>query len=51
MPKNTLVWAGLSVTDNPKDGEKVVTEVVKEAVNEMRKQGLAKEQANSAPGR
>ena len=42
VPKNTLVWAGLSVTDNPKDGQKVVTEVVKEAVNEMRKQGLAR---------
>ena len=37
-----LVWAGLSETENPKDGQKVVAEVVKEAVNEMRKQGLAK---------
>ena len=42
VPKNTLVWAGLSVTENPKDGPKVVTEVVKEAVNEMRKQGLVR---------
>lgn len=42
VPKNTLVWAGLSVTENPKDGAKVVTEVVKEAVNEMRKQGLVR---------
>jgi hypothetical protein len=42
VPKNTLVWAGVSVTENPKDGQKVVTEVVKEAVNEMRKQGLAR---------
>ena len=42
VPKNALVWAGLSETENPKDGQKVVTEVVKEAVNEMRKQGLAK---------
>ena len=41
VPKNALVWAGLSVTENPKDGAKVVAEVVKEAVNEMRKQGLA----------
>ena len=41
VPKNALLWAGLSVTDNPKDGQKVVAEVVKEAVNEMRKQGLA----------
>jgi hypothetical protein len=42
VPKNALMWAGLSETENPKDGQKVVTEVVKEAVNEMRKQGLAK---------
>lgn len=42
VPKNALVWAGVSVTENPKDGQKVVTEVVKEAVNEMRKQGLAR---------
>jgi hypothetical protein len=42
VPKNTLVWAGLSETENPKDGQRVVTEVVKEAVSEMRKQGLAK---------
>ena len=42
VPKNALMWAGLSVTENPKDGRKVVAEVVKEAVNEMRKQGLAR---------
>ena len=42
VPKNKLVWAGLSNTENPKDGQKVVEEVVKEAVNEMRKQGLVK---------
>jgi hypothetical protein len=41
VTKNALVWAGLSVTENPKDGAKVVAEVVKEAVSEMRKQGLA----------
>jgi hypothetical protein len=40
VPKNALVWAGQSVTENPKDGRKVVEEVVKEAVAEMRKQGL-----------
>ena len=42
VPRNTLVWAGLSETENPKDGQRVVTEVVKEAVSEMRKRGLAK---------
>jgi hypothetical protein len=41
VPKDALMWAGLSVTENPKDGRKVITEVVKEAVKEMRKQGLA----------
>jgi hypothetical protein len=40
VPKNALVWAGVSTTENPKDGQKVVTEVVKEAAAEMRKQGL-----------
>ena len=44
VPKNSLVWAGLSETENPKDGQKVVAEVVKEAVNEMRKQGLLRKQ-------
>jgi hypothetical protein len=47
VPKNRLMWAGLSVTDNPKDGAKVIAEVVKEAVNEMRKQGLAKKTASA----
>jgi len=42
VPKNTLIWAGLATTDNPKDPRQVVAEVVKEAVNEMRKQGLAR---------
>lgn len=44
VPNNSLVWAGLSETENPKDGQKVVAEVVKEAVNEMRKQGLLRKQ-------
>ena len=42
VPKNQLMWAGLSETENPKEGAKVVAEVVKEAVNEMRKQGLVR---------
>jgi hypothetical protein len=44
VPKNALVWAGVSETDNPKDGQRVVAEVVKKAVDEMRKQGLLKKQ-------
>jgi hypothetical protein len=42
VPKNTLLWAGLSETENPKEPAKVIEEVVREAVSEMRKQGLAK---------
>lgn len=42
VPKNTLLWAGLSETDNPKEAAKVIEEVVKEAVKEMHDQGLAK---------
>ena len=42
VPKNTLLWAGLSETENPKEPAKVIEEVVREAVSEMRKQGLAR---------
>jgi hypothetical protein len=41
VPKNALVWAGVSDTENPKEASKVVAEVVKEAANELKKQGLA----------
>lgn len=42
VPKNTLLWAGVSETENPKEPAKVIEEVVREAVSEMRKQGLVK---------
>jgi hypothetical protein len=42
VPKNALLWAGLSETENPQEPAKVIEEVVREAVSEMRKQGLAK---------
>jgi hypothetical protein len=42
VPKNVLLWAGVSETDNPKEASKVIAEVVKEAVKEMHDQGLAK---------
>jgi hypothetical protein len=42
MAKNSLVWAGVSETDDPKEAGKVIAEVVKEAVKEMHDQGLAK---------
>jgi hypothetical protein len=41
VPKNSLLWAGMSETQNPKDGAAVVAEVVKQAVKEMKEQGLA----------
>jgi hypothetical protein len=41
VPRNSLLWAGVSTSDNPKTARAVVEEVVKEAVNEMEKQGLA----------
>lgn len=44
---NALVWAGMSTTENPKSGQAVVAEVVKEAVKEMQKQGLARAQTKS----
>ncbi len=43
VPKNALVWAGMSETENPKTGAAVVAEVVKEAAKEMKKQGLARQ--------
>lgn len=41
VPSNTLLWAGVSTSDNPKTGRAVVEEVVKAAAAEMEKQGLA----------
>jgi len=42
VPKNTLLWAGLSTSDNPKSAQEVVGDTVKEAVKELREQGLAR---------
>jgi hypothetical protein len=42
VPRDALIWAGVSETRNPKAAGDVVAEVVKEAVKEMRKQGLAR---------
>ena len=41
VPKNVLLWAGMSETENPKNAAAVVAEVVKEAAKELKKQGLA----------
>lgn len=40
VPKNLLLWAGVSETKNPKDARKLLADLVKEAAKEMRKQGL-----------
>jgi hypothetical protein len=42
VPKNVLLWAGMSETENPKNAAAVVAEVVKEAAKELKKQGLAR---------
>ena len=47
VPGNALVWAGMSTTDNPKNGQAVVADVVEQAVKELQKQGLASEHKKS----
>ena len=42
VPRNSLIWAGVSTTDNPKSARDIVEEVVREAVKEMEKQGLTR---------
>jgi hypothetical protein len=44
VSRNALVWAGVSTSDNPKSARDVVEEVVRDAVREMQKQGLATSQ-------
>ena len=45
VPRDTLLWAGVSTSDNPKSARNVVEEVVREAVKEMEKQGLTRKGA------
>jgi hypothetical protein len=42
VPKDTLLWAGVSETKNPKDARMFMSELVKTIVKEMQKEGLAK---------
>ena len=44
LPRNQLMWAAVSETRNPRDLRGFVEELVKESVEEMQKQGLAKRQ-------
>ena len=40
LTKAKLVWAGMSEKTNPKDAQKIVQELVKAIVDEMRKEGF-----------
>lgn len=40
VPRNTLLWAGVSETKNPKQLGKFVEDLAKETVKELHKQGL-----------
>jgi hypothetical protein len=42
VPRNQLLWAAVSETKNPTTLQRFVEELVKEAVKELHKQGLAK---------
>jgi hypothetical protein len=41
VPRNELVWAGVSETKNPKQLQKFIEDLAKECVKELHKQGLA----------
>jgi hypothetical protein len=42
VPKNALLWAGVSETKNPKDARTFMKDLVTAVVKEMQKEGLAK---------
>lgn len=42
VPRNTLLWAAVSETRDPKNLQRFVTDLVKESVKELHKQGLAR---------
>ena len=45
VPRNQLLWAAVTETNNPRDLRAFVEELVKESVEEMQKQGLARRQS------
>ena len=45
VPKNKLLWAGVTETTNPKDAGKIIKDVVSATVKEMNKQGLIRKGA------
>jgi hypothetical protein len=42
VPKNALVWAGVSTTTNPKGAQKFITDLVAAAVKEIKEERLAR---------
>lgn len=42
VPRNKLLWAGVTETTNPKNAQKVIHDVVTATVKEMTKQGLVR---------
>ena len=42
VPKDTLLWAGVSTTTNPKGAQKFITELVAATVKELKNERLAK---------
>ncbi len=42
VPRNTLLWAAMSESKDPKSVQQVIADLVKESVKELHKQGLAK---------
>jgi hypothetical protein len=43
VPRDTLLWAGVSETTNPKNAAKLLKDLVDAAMKEMRKQGLVRQ--------
>ncbi len=42
VPKDTLLWAGVSTTTNPKGAQKFIAELVAATVKELRNERLGK---------
>jgi hypothetical protein len=42
VPRDALLWAGVSTTTNPKGAQKFITELVAAAVREMKNERLAR---------
>jgi len=42
VPRNQLLWAGVSESRNPKDAQRLIAELVKTIAKELQKQGLTR---------